>query len=199
MVRCARVTIPILVLTGVIAAPSPARLDVAQDPKQERPSTGNCSSVVYSNVRIVSENGDVIGTEILVVRCRNSPDVTGKWEEYEGSSQPASFPLTGTLVAGRLRLENQGEELKVALLARLSNRSLVGTLTTGEQVQNTKRLRLRRVEVRFEDRVTKTIDTAPAIQLVQPHATAISPFFSTSVSSFTPRSHLLTRLAVTFK
>lgn len=178
-----------------------------RDPKQEQTSNGNCSSVVYSNVRIVPENEDIIGTEILVVRCRNSPDATGIWEEYEGSSQPASFPLTGTLVAGRLRLENQGEELKVALAARLSNRSLVGTLTTGEQVQNTKRLRLRRVEVRFEDRATKTIDRAPAIPLVQPHATAIKPFFSTRVSSFkdapdgrfSPCSHLLTRLAVTFR
>lgn len=157
MTRRARLAFPVLALTGVLAVLTPARLDASQDPKKVRPSEGDCSWVVYSNVRIVPENEDIIGTEILVVRCRNSPDVTGKWEEYEGSSQPASFPLTGTLVDGRLRLENQGAELKVALVARLSRRSLVGTLTTGEKVHNTKRLRLRRVENRFEDRTSKTI------------------------------------------
>lgn len=99
---------------------------------------------VFSNVRTVEEAGDVLGEQLVM--AIDGQRVRATLKTYEGSYDPATAQLTGTLRSGRITLEGSAPGGHIVLSGVIRGSNLVATIEREKQKQQVKLRRDRQTE-----------------------------------------------------
>lgn len=96
---------------------------IAGSPHPQSPSS---SVVMFSDVRVVEDTGDTVGTE-LVIRATGE-QLCGVLRQFEGSPISSVVPLSGYRYRGRLSLRGEQGELRVTVDGTEDESSFAGVV-----------------------------------------------------------------------
>lgn len=114
--------IPLVVLVPVLSAQIGSFVAGAPHPGLQ-----STSVMMFSDVCVVEETGDVVGME-LIIRV-SGEEVCGVIRLFEGAPTPTETPLSGTVIGDRVSLTGEHNELKVTVDGTTAGDSIAGAVS----------------------------------------------------------------------